>query len=203
MDCQMPVMDGFEATRRIRNSAQEDRDPIPIIAVTADAMSEDRDRCLSEGMNDYLAKPVELGPLQNIVAKWLQRPGPPDTSATPGPAATQPPKAIFDADALLSRLGGDRKLASVVIKGFLNGTPGQLNNLRTRLAAADVPGARSQAHQIKGAAATVAAEGLRAMAMEIERAGNAGQLDHCRDLLPSVVEEFERFRGALELAGWV
>ena len=57
MDCQMPVMDGFEATRRIRASMHPG---IPIVAVTADAMPADRDRCLSEGMNDYLAKPVDL-----------------------------------------------------------------------------------------------------------------------------------------------
>ena len=64
----MPVMDGFEATHRIRSSAHPG---IPIIAVTADAMSDDRNRCLSEGMNDYLAKPVELGPLAEMLAKWL------------------------------------------------------------------------------------------------------------------------------------
>ena len=68
MDCQMPVMDGFEATRRVRLSSNRD---IPIIAVTADAMPTERDRCLSEGMNDYLAKPVDLRRLAEMLAKWL------------------------------------------------------------------------------------------------------------------------------------
>ena len=72
MDCQMPVMDGFEATRRIRGSVHPG---IPIIAVTADAMPGDRDRCLSEGMNDYLAKPVELELLTDVLAKWLDASG--------------------------------------------------------------------------------------------------------------------------------
>ena len=71
MDCEMPVMDGFEATRRIRASMQPD---IPIVAITADAMAGDRDRCLREGMNDYLAKPVDLGPLAEVLARWLPRP---------------------------------------------------------------------------------------------------------------------------------
>ena len=66
MDCQMPVMDGFEATRRIRQSTG-----IPVVAMTADAMPGDRDRCLSEGMNDYLAKPVELKQLADVLAKWM------------------------------------------------------------------------------------------------------------------------------------
>jgi CheY-like chemotaxis protein len=72
MDCQMPVMDGFEATRRIRRSAQAGMADLPIVAVTADAMPEDRNRCLSAGMNDYRAKPIELGPLQDILTKWLK-----------------------------------------------------------------------------------------------------------------------------------
>ena len=81
--------------------------------------------------------------------------------------------------------------------------PSQLNNLRARLDEADAPGARLQAHALKGAAATVAAEGLRAIALAMERAGAAGQLDRCGELLPRAVEEFERFKSTLERAGWV
>ncbi len=200
MDCQMPVMDGFEATRRIR-LAQTGVLPIPIIAVTAGAMSDDRDRCLSEGMNDYLAKPVDLGSLQNMLGKWL--PVACAADWTPEGFDDEPKQTIFDAEGLLRRLMGDRQLAVKVIKGFLEGVPAQLNELRRRLVEADTTGARSQAHQIRGAAATVAAEGLRAIAMAIEEEGNAGQLDRCRELLPRAVGEFERFRNALELAGWV
>ena len=93
-------MDGFEATRRIRNSPRREWADIPIIAVTADAMSDDRDKCLSEGMNDYLAKPVELGPLQNLLDKWLQESRTSDTSQTPEQLTGKPPNAILDADAL-------------------------------------------------------------------------------------------------------
>jgi PAS domain S-box-containing protein len=68
MDCEMPVMDGFDATRRIRESIQTG---IPIIALTANAMQADRDRCLREGMTDYLSKPVDLEKLANVLDKWL------------------------------------------------------------------------------------------------------------------------------------
>jgi CheY-like chemotaxis protein len=66
MDCQMPVMDGFEATRHIRQSTE-----IPIVAMTADAMPADRERCLSEGMDDYLAKPVRMNLLSEVLARWI------------------------------------------------------------------------------------------------------------------------------------
>ena len=72
MDCQMPGMDGFEATRRIRGSGRPD---LPIVAVTADAMSGDRERCIREGMSDYLSKPIELCLLAEVLAKWLAEPG--------------------------------------------------------------------------------------------------------------------------------
>jgi HPt (histidine-containing phosphotransfer) domain-containing protein len=98
---------------------------------------------------------------------------------------------------------GDRQLARKVLKGFLEDAPSQLDNLRRRLDEADAPGARLQAHALKGAAATVAAEGLHAMALAIERAGAGGRLDQCGELLPRAVEEFERLKSALERAAWV
>ncbi|MGB6944368.1 MAG: Hpt domain-containing protein [Bryobacteraceae bacterium] len=97
---------------------------------------------------------------------------------------------------------GDRKLAGIVLRGFLQDVPSQLENLRQRLKHADSPGTRAQAHMLKGAAATVAAEDLRAMALSMEQAGRAGELDRCRQLLPRVAEEFERFKRALDWAGW-
>jgi CheY-like chemotaxis protein len=74
MDVQMPEMDGFEATRRIRDPRSNVRDHhVPIIAVTAYAMPEDRERCLAAGMNDYLAKPISLAVLKDALARWLSR----------------------------------------------------------------------------------------------------------------------------------
>ncbi len=157
MDCEMPVMDGYEATRSIRKV----RPRFPIIAVTADAMSGDRDRCISAGMSDYLSKPVDLQLLAEMLIKWL-----PASNAAPQSAVRQSAvrqiKDIFDEEALLLRLMGDRQLAATVLNGFLQDVPSQLNHLRQRLDEADAPGARSQAHMLKGAASTVSAAGLQA-----------------------------------------
>ena len=74
MDCHMPEMDGFEASTRIRAMTGALRN-IPIVAMTADAMSGDREKCLSAGMNDYIAKPVELHDLEKVLERWLTRRG--------------------------------------------------------------------------------------------------------------------------------
>jgi PAS domain S-box-containing protein len=200
MDCEMPVMDGFEATRRIRASLYAD---IPIVALTADAMPEDRVRCLREGMNDYLSKPVDVDRLADLLEKLL----PVSNSARAFPMAgskSEPnSRVVFDAESLMSRLGGDRQLAGIVLKGFIEDMPFQLNNLRKVLDGADARGTRFHAHTLKGAAATVSAESLREVALAIERAGDAGQWDQCGELIPRAREEFERFKSFLEHAGWV
>jgi CheY-like chemotaxis protein/HPt (histidine-containing phosphotransfer) domain-containing protein len=200
MDCQMPVMDGFEATHRIRGSK---RASLPIVALTASAMSGDRERCLGEGMNDYLAKPLELELLADLLARWLPVSGAGDQPETPRQNAKELPNTIFDAEGLLRRLMGDRQLAGKVIEGFLERTPATLDALRTRLDEADAPGALALAHALRGSSATVAAVGLQVVALAMEVAGKQGELDRCGELLPRAVEEFQRYKDTLERAGWV
>ena len=199
MDCEMPAMDGFEATRRIHLSSQPG---IPIIALTADAMSGDRDRCLAARMNEYLAKPVEFERLADVLARWLPVAGGSESVQTPGPQSGEPTRVTFNLEGLLRRLMGGRQLASIVLRGFVRNAPSQLNDLRARIEEADATGARLQAHALKGSPATVAAEGLQALALAMERAGTAGHLDRCGELLPRVVEEFGRFKSTLEQSGW-
>jgi CheY-like chemotaxis protein/HPt (histidine-containing phosphotransfer) domain-containing protein len=200
MDCQMPVMDGFEATLHIREVHRSD---IRIVAVTADAMPADRDRCLQAGMNDYLAKPVELRQLSAMLAKWLPAPAAGDFADTTLENTKLPGPTIFDQDALLRRLLGDRNLAGAILRSFVGGCPGRLNELRQRIAEADASGARQIAHALKGAAATVAAEELCAFAGAIEQAGASGEVARCAELMPRGMQVFEQFRGALKSAGWL
>jgi CheY-like chemotaxis protein/HPt (histidine-containing phosphotransfer) domain-containing protein len=183
MDGEMPVMDGYEATRRIRLEFPN----LSIIAVTASAMACDKDRCLSEGMNDYISKPVDVERLKEVLAKWL----PPDPDAN-----------TFDEEGLLKRLLGDRQLAGAVLNGFLESAPAQLDGLRSRLGEADAVGVRLSAHNLSGSAATVSATGLHTVARAMEQAGTADQLEVCGQLLPQVVEEFERFKRTIESGKW-
>ncbi len=208
MDCQMPVMDGYAATRRIRESGNL---RIPVVAVTAHVMAGDQDKCLRAGMDDYLAKPVEIDRLAATLAEWLPRAEekPPEAAtarAAPAEASEEPAAASnesFNETVLLHRMMDDRELASKVLQGFLYDCPSQLENLRRRLEEADAPGASMQAHTLKGSAATVAADGLRDIALEMEGAGKAGRLDRVGELLPRAVEEFRELRRCAERAGWI
>jgi signal transduction histidine kinase/DNA-binding response OmpR family regulator/HPt (histidine-containing phosphotransfer) domain-containing protein len=203
MDCEMPEMDGYEATRQIREPGTGARNRrIPIIALTADAIAGDRDRCLQAGMDDYLAKPIRAAQLADTLEKWLSRPAP----GAVNPAADQPPaitEAVFNQEDLLDRLMGDKGLAGMLIAGFLNDLPRQLHTLKDRLHAGDAPGARLQAHTLKGAAATVAAEALQALSLEAQEAAAGGDLSRAMALLPRLDEQFELLKATLKQAGWV
>ena len=124
MDCEMPAMDGYEATRRIRAPGGARNPDIPILALTADAMSGTRERCLEAGMNDYLAKPLGLEELAAALTKWLDAAG--GEAAAPNGCPMARVKAIFDEEELLKRLMADRILATRVIAGFLHRKAGPI-----------------------------------------------------------------------------
>jgi PAS domain S-box-containing protein len=199
MDCQMPLMDGYEATRRIRGSNPAH---IPIVALTASAMSPARERCLSEGMDDYLAKPVDLPHLAAVLAKWLpSRAG--NLIPLPQTSGDKPAASIFNADPLLRRLMGERELACAVLHVFIDDAPSQLKQLCARLDESDIPGTRLRAHTLKGAAATVGAETLRDIALDLEVEASEGRLERCPDLLVRAIDAFECFKRTVEHDGWV
>ncbi len=142
MDCEMPEMDGYQATRRIREKRTGTRDPqIPIIALTADAISGDREKCLQAGMNDYLAKPIRGEQLADTLQKWLIRPIR-DDGDSPADQTSAKSDPVFNQEDLLDRLMGDKDLASKIITGFLNDFPQQLHTLKNRLDAGDAYGVR-------------------------------------------------------------
>jgi len=182
MDVLMPVMDGLEATRTIRNPLSKVLNhQIPIVAMTANAMQGDRDKCLKVGMNDYVSKPVSPQSLAEALEKWLPKETSTTTINTREEDAQFPDKElevpVFDKKGMMTRLMDDSDLARLVAEGFLSDIPQQIYSLRRCLEAKDVSGAERQAHTIKGASANVSGEVLRAVACEVEKAANVGNLD--------------------------
>jgi CheY-like chemotaxis protein/HPt (histidine-containing phosphotransfer) domain-containing protein len=210
MDVQMPEMDGLEATTRIRDPRSAVlHHGIPIIAMTAHAMQDDRDRCLKAGMDDYVTKPISPEALAAALDRWLPREEPaltaPRQAARPpaGPVVPAPDQAaasetpVFDAAGMMERLSGDQELARIVVDGFLEDAPRLVEALRCALEAGDAAGAIRGAHTIRGASATVGGEALRAAAWELEKAGTAGDFKAVAAGLPGLESELGRLRDAM------
>ena len=164
-------------------------------------MSGDRDKCLQAGMSDYIAKPIEPQQLADVLEKWLI----PTARGEVEPPAVQSPaqtKAIFNQEEMLARLMGDKGLAGKVIAGFLSDVPEQLRTLKARLEAGDPDGARMQVHTLKGAAATVSAEALRALCLEVQEAAVSRELKRALAVLPRMQEQFEMLKATLKRSGW-
>jgi CheY-like chemotaxis protein/HPt (histidine-containing phosphotransfer) domain-containing protein len=208
MDCQMPEMDGYEATRLIRDPGTGVLNPtVPIIAMTAHAMKGDREKCLSAGMDDYLSKPVRPGELADMVSRWLDRARRDSSSegieAGRGSAAGVPEEKIFDPDEMMERFMDDEDLVRDIIQAFLSDVPGQIATLKNHLASGNPHAVQRQAHSIKGAAANVSGSRLRKTAAEMETAGKAGDLALAASLLPLVEEQYRLLKETLRQNGWV
>ena len=138
MDCQMPVMDGYEATRHIREQEQRpqasrDRAHIPIIALTANAMQGDRERCKAAGMDDYLSKPVKTDDLGRILQRWIPL-SQCENAAPPAPPRemSKSDASIFDATTMLTNIGGDVELFDQLIRLFLDRHPTMVQDIEAR-----------------------------------------------------------------------
>ncbi len=206
MDCQMPVIDGFEATRIIRDpgSSVLNHD-VPVIAMTAHALVGDREKCINAGMNDYIAKPVTPQELAGILEKWL--PGAEGTAAghvKDGREAepnTQPDTfeeiPVWDKAEMLDRLLGDEKLAKDIVRGFISDIPKLSAALKDALEAENIAEVERQVHTIKGAAASVGAAALRAVALKMEKTAKNGNMEAAKNLFDKLEAEFERLKAAM------
>jgi CheY-like chemotaxis protein len=206
MDVRMPVMDGMEATRQIRNSHSAVLNHnIPIIAMTANAMKSDEESCLAAGMNGFVPKPVSTIALQNALKKWLpvvdtqidaQIPAAADQLARPRAEEDEP--VVFDRAGVLARLEGDKELAMVVIEAFLEDAPRQIQELKNLAMRGDSAASGRLAHSIRGAAANVGGERLRKVATEMEKAADSGNLDAVNNHMAELEAQFLLLQDAIQ-----
>jgi signal transduction histidine kinase/DNA-binding response OmpR family regulator/HPt (histidine-containing phosphotransfer) domain-containing protein len=207
MDVQMPIMDGFEATARIR--AAEGSRHTPIIAVTAGAMPGDRERCLAAGMDDYVAKPLAIEQLDAKLRRWIPGPEAAAPVAPPAPAAVEvaPPAPAEEASvaprldpkivAELRLLGGDqRDLLSEVIDLFLRTVPDRVRALVAASQTGDDAALRFHSHALRSTSGNVGALRLSALCTRLEL-GLAAEAPPREEMVRAVVEEFEALRPLL------
>jgi two-component system sensor histidine kinase/response regulator len=194
MDLQMPVMDGLTATRKIRET--ESHSHIPIIALTANAMSGDRERCEAAGMDGYLTKPLEVERLRNALTKFgMAR----DTTAPVAALAESKPAATpgsqrppVDLRAFNSLIGDDPQFARELIATFIHSGEHQLAEIAAAIADGQREMLARAAHKLKGACANIHAHALYTFAHRLESDSKAGEVNQLEVGHLRLRQEFER-----------
>ncbi len=194
MDCMMPVMDGFEAAAMIRNpDSGVLNHKVPIVALTANAMTGDREACLKAGMDDYLSKPVKKDGLSMVIEKWLKPEAQEKNAGAPAAAApaekTDDPQGaplLFDKAELLYNFDGDVDFAQSILQDALTEIPKYVESLQECCQGEDMQAIRFQAHTIKGIAANLCTPALRDIAYKMETASKNGDVASARELLPQL-----------------
>jgi CheY-like chemotaxis protein/HPt (histidine-containing phosphotransfer) domain-containing protein len=194
MDVQMPVMDGFEATRRIRAQESATSRRSRIVAMTAHAMKGDRERCLEVGMDDYISKPVRGKDIDRVLHA-LDGDGRTSTDAGDSDAA---PAAPWDAAAALNHVDDDRELLRQMAAMFEQASVRMIEDLQKAAALGDWTRLELAAHAIKGSVSNFAAQPAYDAAQRTEQLARSQQQTQARDSAAVLAREVVRLRGALE-----
>jgi PAS domain S-box-containing protein len=201
MDCQLPEMDGFQATAEIRRSEGKARH-IPIIAVTAHAMEGDREECLQAGMDDYLSKPFNRDQLRTTLERWLHQKPIRDKSPTspqPQPVGARSSIDIHMLDNIRAlQRDGAPDILKKVIDLFLNDTPNLLQDLHEAVTKCDAKVLQNTAHRLKSSSANLGAVKLAAMCKEVEKMARLNKIQEAKTQLREIEAEYEAVRVALE-----
>jgi two-component system, sensor histidine kinase and response regulator len=201
MDCEMPEMDGMEATAMIRkNEGEQASRRLPIIAMTANAMQGDREKYLAIGMDDYLSKPVKQSHLKATLATWLSSQSSPDDQDPLSPEQQRSVHECVDAAVLaeLRELDGSGGLLSILITNFLNDVPNRLAGLRDALQHSDVGALARVAHELNGTSGNLGARQMRQLCIELQAVGKTKDLSKAWPLFAQLVSEFELVRQRLK-----
>jgi len=230
MDIQMPVMDGYAATRRIRelelkaqqvklnkNDSEDLTDSeiqfstrsgrIPIIAMTAHAMKGDREKCIAAGMDDYTPKPINPEELLEKIEKWTrveQNASSPEAEVQKEhvqPETSEETQPL-DLENALERAMGDKDFLKMLLGEFVQGLPDQIESLKVAVAGTDTVALAEQAHKLKGAAANLSAYGVSSAAKSLEEIGRSQNMDEANQVLEVLLDESKRLTEYIERIEW-
>jgi len=193
MDVQMPEMDGFAATAAIRKSEKQSGTRVPIFAMTAHAMTGDREQCLAAGMDGYMTKPVRFSEIQRTLeAVAADR----RTTAAPPPAIP----SLWDKAAALDRLDGDEELLQDICRIFLEESPKQMGQLQQAVAQEDAEGVLRAAHRIKGESGILGATNVSQIAKQLETMGRDRELSRAATAFGQLQKEMTSLSSAVRQA---
>jgi CheY-like chemotaxis protein/HPt (histidine-containing phosphotransfer) domain-containing protein len=221
MDCMMPEMDGYEATKKIREGERQNgnlRRPLHIIAMTANAMQGDRDKCMAAGMDDYVSKPVQLGDLRRAIEKWNRSgpsggPGPgsnpenssapPKVEAAPAPAAesgtlttsSEPP---MDLERFGDVTGGKAEKIERLLTKFLTQATEISEGLAMAIQNGSAPDVRMLAHKFVGASSSLGMVAIVPALSQLEQMGDSGKLEGVTGVYAEFTSQLERVRQFIE-----
>lgn len=205
MDCQMPVMDGYEATGKIRaGDAGDDNRDIIIVAMTANAMQGDKEKCINAGMNDYLSKPIDERPLSDCLIKWLCATNEPadvnGLADSNNGSAAETVLPVWDQIALLTRLGNREDRLAKTIQLFLQDMPELVSTFEQHINNKEIASAINVAHTLKGVAASISGLALQALCADMEAMAKKGQSDALLDAWPEFNRSYQRLYQQLKAA---
>ncbi len=201
MDCQMPVMDGYEATAAIRQLTGGQGARLPIIAVTANSMHDDEAKCIAAGMDDFLAKPYTLAQLRSVLERWLPQSATPATAAaagvglagaTPAPSASPALNRVtLDLLRKLDPTGGSGLVAEV-LQSFIDMAQPGLDRVEASIVDGDGDKLRQAAHALKSATANIGAQRLSACYASLEKLARENRIVAAQELLDDARREHRR-----------
>ncbi len=202
MDCQMPVLDGYQATRLLREREGDERHTV-VIGLTANAMKGDREKCLAAGMDDYLSKPVSMADLSAVISRWskenleLQQEAIAlAASGSQAPVTNQ--ESPVDGDRLDLIARGDEEFKLELLQIFVSDAETDLGELQTALLALDAGAIVSLAHRLKGGAATIAVKFIPEVAAQLEAQGKENQLQGAADLIAQIEQSLSRVKAYIQ-----
>ncbi|MBB3045307.1 response regulator [Nocardioides soli] len=202
MDCRMPTLDGFDATRRIR-AREPAGQRVPIIAMTASALEGERERCLEAGMDDYLTKPVDVAEVERALRTWAGLP--PAAPIVPCPSSVEAvaPPGVLDperVEVLAALVKDGTSFFERTAASFMGRVGGQVLAIRGAVERADADALLTSAHQLKGSALNLGLPRVAAIAERLETLGHAGRTDDTAQLLDELTAEVDLAVSALQQA---